>query len=316
MIKCVDNLMLALAIFVQLIINGGAIDETSFKRDAQDTRSLPSHEQFVQDLLEDTQALAYSREYNNYMQSICSEIHGDFLPDTLRRYVVHPTLLSPAQCRWIMYEAELYAATPPAEDDDRVDSIDFGDGGDVDDCSNDDFSCTTVVEDEKAETPEPSGPTGWMTTRHQHYPTTDIEVTNIPAVNHFLIRLVHQHVIPLFQTHFQVPAGILGVDEVFIVKYSAAGQSSLAPHKDGDDFSFVISLNSPDEYVGGGTRFINIIEEQEQTALRAPVGSALLFCGQNNHTGVEVINGSRYVIAGFLSLRSNRFCSAQFQQPE
>ena len=43
--------------------------------------------------------------------------------------------------------------------------------------------------------------------------------------------------------------------DCFLVKYSAASQSSLPTHADQSLLSFTISLNDPEEYDGGGTYF-------------------------------------------------------------
>jgi hypothetical protein len=64
--------------------------------------------------------------------------------------------------------------------------------------------------------------------------------------------------------------------------------------------SFVLPLNPPDEYEGGGTQFVNL----EGKPLFRPEheGSAVMFSGKNRHCGKAITAGVRYILAGFCSL--------------
>lgn len=150
---------------------------------------------------------------------------------------------------------------------------------------------------------------GWTTRRHAWYPTTDNETKNIPNIAYFVENRVYQKIIPEFEKHYGIQSKYLGVDETFIVKYSIGGQSYLEPHTDGDDFSFVLTLNK--DFVGGGTYFI----ERDQH-MDAPIGSAVIFCGRNQHMGKEISSGIRYIIAGFCSYGKNSYCSNISDDPE
>lgn len=142
---------------------------------------------------------------------------------------------------------------------------------------------------------------GWKTKRHENYPTIDNETKNIPNISYFIENLVYQKIIPKYNEFYNIPSNILGIDETFIVKYSVGGQSFLEPHEDGDDFSFVITLN--DDFVGGGTYFLN--NEEKVTS---SIGGAVIFCGKNRHMGLEITEGKRYILTGFLSLKSYGYC--------
>ena len=106
---------------------------------------------------------------------------------------------------------------------------------------------------------------------------------------------------PYFEKLYNLPPNFLGVDETFVVKYAIGEQEFLAKHKDGDDLSFVIVLN--DDFEGGGTYFINAKDRVE-----APVGSVVIFCGANEHMGVKITQGVRYILTGFLSLQGKKYC--------
>jgi hypothetical protein len=70
----------------------------------------------------------------------------------------------------------------------------------------------------------------------------------------------------------------------------------LSQHRDGSELSFVITLNDPATFKGGGTRFIadDIIVEPDTP------GTGVFFSGGQLHSGVEVVKGTRYILAGFV----------------
>jgi hypothetical protein len=91
----------------------------------------------------------------------------------------------------------------------------------------------------------------------------------------------------------------LEVNEMFIAKYQFAPdrQRSLAPHQDGSQFSFVLTLNEPDvDFTGGGTRFI-----AEDALYRPGRGNGIIFSGKQLHEGVALTGGTRYILTGFCS---------------
>lgn len=70
----------------------------------------------------------------------------------------------------------------------------------------------------------------------------------------------------------------------------------LPEHEDGSPWSFVLPLNSPQEYDGGGTQFVEL---DGQPVFRPAQGTAVLFSGRNRHRGVAITRGVRYILAGF-----------------
>ena len=81
---------------------------------------------------------------------------------------------------------------------------------------------------------------------------------------------------------------------------SSGGQAGLDEHEDGSSWSFVVPLNPPSEYEGGGTQFVSL--EDKPLFRPKKEGRAVMFSGQNRHRGVPITGGKRYVLAGFLSL--------------
>ena len=102
---------------------------------------------------------------------------------------------------------------------------------------------------------------------------------------------------------------IEGASPFIVVKYSIGGQTFLEPHTDGSEFSFVLKLN--DDFIGGGTYFVDINKK-----ISTSIGSAVIFCGKNKHMGLEITQGTRYILAGFLNIENKLFCENQTENEE
>lgn len=143
---------------------------------------------------------------------------------------------------------------------------------------------------------------GWETDRHDDYPTTDFDTADIPDLKFPIQNIVYRKIIPKMAKAFKLNPLKLGIEEVFIAKYSSKKneQRSLAQHVDGSDFSFVIALN--EKFKGGGTKFVN-------GKVKSPrPGNAVGFCGQTEHQGLAVTSGTRYILAGFLKYNTTDGC--------
>ena len=143
---------------------------------------------------------------------------------------------------------------------------------------------------------------GWETDRHDDYPTTDFDTADIPDLKFPIQNIVYRKIIPKMAREFKLNPLKLGIEEVFIAKYTAKKdeQRSLAQHVDGSDFSFVIALNK--DFKGGGTKFVN-------GKVKSPrPGNAVGFCGQTEHQGLAVTSGTRYILAGFLKYNTTDGC--------
>lgn len=134
---------------------------------------------------------------------------------------------------------------------------------------------------------------GWAKERHENYPTVDNEIGKIETVSNLVNHVVYMKIMPEIARLFGVDLMKLGINDVFIAKYSMGGQKKLDMHQDGSEFSFVVALN--DGFTGGGTTF----EKGDQLQIKP--GQALIFSGQSSHRGNKIKSGCRYILVGFLN---------------
>jgi hypothetical protein len=102
----------------------------------------------------------------------------------------------------------------------------------------------------------------------------------------------------------------IGINEIFISKYTIGGQTYLKKHRDDSEFSFVIKLN--DEFNNGGTHFYNSIIDDEKKINYVPkmeIGDCLIFSGQNKHKALKITSGTRYILTGFFHWKNKDYCT-------
>jgi hypothetical protein len=141
---------------------------------------------------------------------------------------------------------------------------------------------------------------GWQTDRHKDYKTTDIDIAVcggelLDTCNAYL----KTQILPLLAHLFGFPMIDFAIEDLFLAKYSAAEgqQRFLSQHRDDSELSFVITLNDPKtDFCGGGTRFVL----QDKTLAPDIPGTGVFFSGRHLHSGVEVTEGIRYILAGFV----------------
>jgi hypothetical protein len=136
----------------------------------------------------------------------------------------------------------------------------------------------------------------WTTQRHEHYPTTDNQMTTEWPCYKWLEQRVFKIVFEKYRELYDVNINLLSIEELFLSKYDGndpTKQDSLEVHTDGNEFSFVLALN--DNYEGGGTYF-----KDNGETVKLKKGDCLVFCGQREHAGIKVTNGIRYIVAGFV----------------
>lgn len=141
----------------------------------------------------------------------------------------------------------------------------------------------------------------WTLKRHPQYATTDQELFRFPSMDARVSSLLTSRLIPGFSALYGVAPEQLHVHDHFLIKYEArAGmQSALPRHRDGSCFSFLIQLNPPSDFEGGGTLFAHA-----GAPISVPEGHALLFTGRYFHEGVNITGGVRYLLAGFVGYSS------------
>jgi len=137
---------------------------------------------------------------------------------------------------------------------------------------------------------------GWTMDRHKAYQTTDVDIA---ICGDKLLDTCNDHlrttILPLMARLFELSLVDLAIEDLFLAKYSAEKdqQRMLSKHTDDSELSFVITLN--DGFKGGGTRFID-----DDTTVAPNCGAGVFFCGHRLHSGVEVVEGERYILAGFV----------------
>eukprot|EP01084_Bolivina_argentea_P102947 184417_1 len=155
---------------------------------------------------------------------------------------------------------------------------------------------------------------GWETERHNPgTETTDINTIVSDKLNNFIVNIT-QSFYPKFVEFYGIPMGFLTIFETFVVKYEfkEGAQSDLKGHMDASQYSYVLALNDPNEYEGGGTRFI----EKDETIYKVNKGDVVIFPGKLFHEGVKITKGKRFILAGFLNIISDYHCSEIMDKKE
>ena len=143
-----------------------------------------------------------------------------------------------------------------------------------------------------------------MTNRHRAYKTTDIDIAVCGGeLLDLCDNLLKKCILPRMAKMFRFAKSELAVEDLFLAKYSASkgAQRALGEHRDGSELSFVITLNDPSkDFSGGGTRFVTAPGKDDIVVSPSLPGTAIFFSGQHRHAGIEVTEGNRYIIAGFV----------------
>ena len=138
---------------------------------------------------------------------------------------------------------------------------------------------------------------GWNTKRHEHYPTTDLPVENIPSIFPLImqsLKTITNKIKTSYQIHDDM---ILDVVDLFIVKYNSQEQNSLEMHLDSSQISFNILLNNHNDFEGGGTYF------EDGLTCKLECGDMLIHSGRIKHTGLPITKGERYLLVGFINIK-------------
>ena len=156
---------------------------------------------------------------------------------------------------------------------------------------------------------------GWSTMRHHNYPTKDIEVesSNAPELHKVIWPIVSQRVLPTLATRYDFEERELVVRDMFVARYEGGHeregvQKDLKMHRDGSLLSFSILLSDPRDFEGGGLRFRSIRPFCESAGHHVLPhvgrGDITMHCGKLWHEVPTVVTGQRYVLVGFVTLRS------------
>lgn len=138
---------------------------------------------------------------------------------------------------------------------------------------------------------------GWLTKRHDRYPTTDLEVCNITPIFSFFSHTGFNMVKQLIEKLYTISISSFNVQDFFIAKYEVNQQINLAAHYDGDqttNFSFSILLNNDFE---GAT-----LMYKDGGCLNPTTGEIMIHTKCHKHAVSDLTKGTRYVIVGFLEI--------------
>jgi hypothetical protein len=144
------------------------------------------------------------------------------------------------------------------------------------------------------ETIEYSKTHGWKTNRHDSYPTTDIEISNIPHVFKFILNSFYTRINKLIKNYYNLNYD-LHIFDGFIVKYEYNKQNFLDKHKDGSIITFSLLLNSNKSFLGGGIKFI-----KDNIEIHSNIGDIIIHPGSDEHCALPIRNGDRFVLVCFL----------------
>lgn len=170
--------------------------------------------------------------------------------------------------------------------------------------------CAWVIEQVEAQ----AAISGWTQDRHVQAPTTDIPVSQVPAIREWFDKQLETTLLPMLAARFPTEvasASQLRVMDAFVVRYDAREQASLPTHQDENTLSFTIALNDRSEYEGGGTFFprlrpVGSAEPFAETVLNADAGGVVAFPGKLRHGGNVVTSGRRYIIPLFIYVDANK----------
>lgn len=135
---------------------------------------------------------------------------------------------------------------------------------------------------------------GWMTRRHENYPTTDIPIEKIKNIFNFVLFSFSDIFDKIKKSYCFTEEVSFNIKDLFVVKYNEEIQNKLDLHHDGSFLSINILLSDPKDFEGGGTYFndgLTVFLEQ---------GDLLVHSGKVKHSGLPVTKGTRYIMVAFV----------------
>ena len=152
--------------------------------------------------------------------------------------------------------------------------------------------------------------------RHASYATCDFAVDQCDTVSAFLNDInFSERLLGQLSALYQVPVQGLDFLDLFCAHYKAKGDDQvdvmdrLESHRDGSLLSFVILLNSAEDFDGGGTYFDALRDVEHSSSrlqdgvirLERP-GDATIHSGKLFHGADVVTRGERTVLVGFVEV--------------
>jgi hypothetical protein len=148
-------------------------------------------------------------------------------------------------------------------------------------------------------------PSGWQKVRHEHYPTTDLNLVTDPFAHEdqeWIRQLCDQRLAPILSRVFGIPIRSIRAKDMFVVRYDAdMTRHKLSKHTDDGDISFTIYLNH--DFEGGGTQFWNRYADKPFSLLQSnSSGHLSTFYAGIEHEGYPTTKGRRMILVGFLDV--------------
>lgn len=139
---------------------------------------------------------------------------------------------------------------------------------------------------------------GWMTDRHNKYPTTDLPVEKIPNIFRYILTSFHETISKYIIESYCLQENeiILEIKDLFIVKYEHDKQNFLEFHTDGSLLTVNILLSEKSEFKGGGTLF------EDDITYYLNQGDMILHSSKSRHSGLPITEGKRYLLVFFINL--------------
>lgn len=139
----------------------------------------------------------------------------------------------------------------------------------------------------------------WTKKRHKYYPTIDQQIKDIPSVS-FLFKKIENKIYPFLKEKYQIENAL--INDFFIVKYDTSddGMNELDIHRDTSVINIIVSLNSLNEYDGGGTYF-----PEFKKIIKPEQGHVLVSTGKMKHGGFKITRGTRYILIGFIDVNDS-----------
>ena len=145
----------------------------------------------------------------------------------------------------------------------------------------------------------------WSTLPSGQYDVAGFWIRDVPQVHHWFLEMLQRRLFPLLvQTfpHFCDSVEDLVVDNAYVFKYTPETGRRTDVHTDSGCLSFTISLNSNNDYQGGGTWFEGLQSSDNNNnnnVIEMNVGECTVRPGGVRHCGHAVTQGTRYIIGGF-----------------
>jgi hypothetical protein len=139
---------------------------------------------------------------------------------------------------------------------------------------------------------------GWDTKNFENYITTDINLMKLKNIQEYFFKYELKKIITLIEQCYCLSCETnFDITDLNIIKYENELISGLKKHRDSSFITFNISLNSNNEYEGGGTYF------DDGITINNDIGDILIHCGKVEHIGLPINKGVRYILVGFINIK-------------